>query len=199
MKFFNVSSVEECEKIIVSNLNNEIAFKSKKVDLLSSLGKLISKDIISNDYLPNYDRSTVDGYAVIAQDVYCASSSIPSFLKVVADIKIGEQPDVVLSKGQAAKITTGAVMPKGATGVVMVENVEILKDEIAVYSPIKTNENTIKKGEEVSPQNIVAKRGEKVTPFLIGVLAGLGISEVEIFDSINIAIISSGDELVDIT
>jgi len=199
MKFFSVSSVDDCIKIVKENLDQSKALKSIELDLNQALNKTLSLDILSNDFLPTYDRSTVDGYAVYAQDVYCASQSVPAFLKVVGNIKIGEIPSFSIKKGEAAQITTGAVLPQGATGVVMVENVEVIKDDLAVYSPIKQLENTIKKGEEVKPNDIVAKRGQKLTPFLVGVLAGLGITKVNVFDSYNVAIISTGDELVDFT
>lgn len=196
MKFFNVASVEECEKMIREHLKNEMSFCV--MPTLSALGKTLSKDIISSDVLPSYDRSTVDGYAVNVQDVYCASAAVPAFLKVVGRVKMGEMPSVEVGKGESVAIATGAVLPKGATGVVMIENVEVLKDEIAVYSPIKNAENTVKRGEEIELGQVVAKRGEKVTSFLVGVLAGLGIEKVEVYDKIRVAVISTGDELVDV-
>ena len=198
MKFFNVKSVEETKKLIKNNLNKSF-FSSIETNLFDSLGEIFSKDILSPEISPLYNRSTVDGFAVCAQDTFACSSSIPAFLKIVGKIKIGENPTFDIHPGEAAEIVTGATIPNGATGVVMVENVDVIKDTIAVNSPIKPNENIIKAGEEISIGQKIVKIGEFVTPLNIGVLSSIGITSIPTYRKIKIGIISTGDELVDIS
>jgi len=194
MDFFKVISENEFKEIVKSNLTSEVVSFHKE-SLINSLGKILACDVKSPSILPLYDRSTVDGYAVVANDVFCASSSIPAFLNVVGTIAIGEMPKTSIKKGECVYVATGALIPDGATGVVMIENTEMLKDQIAVYSPIRPYENIVKKSEEIKVDDIIAKKGEVVTPLLIGVLSSIGVKEVDIFNDINIGIISTGDEL----
>ena len=112
---------------------------------------------------------------------------------------MGEMPTLTLAKGEAIQIATGGVLPQGANAVVMVEHVEELKGELAVYSPVKQWENTVLQEEEITAGNVIAKRGDVVSPLMVGVLSSVGIEKVKVFDKIKVAIISTGDELVDVS
>ena len=160
------------------------------------MGFVLAEDVKSPDYFPPYTRSTVDGFAIRAEDAYCSSASIPAFLKIKGKILMGEMPTISLEKGEAIQIATGGVLPKVANAVVMVENVEELDGELAVYSPVKQWENTVLYGEEVKPQDVIAKRGEVVSPLMVGVFSSVGIERVDVYDKNKVAIISTGDELV---
>lgn len=197
MDFFNVVSLDSCKEIVKNNLPSCIN-DSTKIPIFSANGYVLAEDIISPDYFPPYTRSTVDGYAVIAKDVYCCSSSIPAFLHCKGKILMGETPDISISSGEAIKIPTGAILPNGADAVVMVENIDELDGEIAIYSPVSVGENVVLKGEELKPNSLIAKRGTKITPLLSGILASVGISKVKVYKPLNVAVISTGDELVDI-
>ncbi len=198
MKFFNVTSLNDCLKLIEERLPKS-AFSSIEKSTTDAVGLVLAKDVVSNDFFPPYTRSTVDGFAVKAEDVYCSSASLPAFLKIKGRILMGEMPTLTLEKGEAIQIATGGVLPKGANAVVMVENVEELKGELAVYSPVKQWENTVLYGEEVKDGDIIAKRGEIVSPLMVGVLSSVGIERVEVFDKVKTAIISTGDELVSVS
>ena len=196
MKFFKVTSLENTIEVVKDNLSDKI-ISSCIVPLRDSLGLMLSEDIISKEESPLYNRSTVDGYAVRIQDVGASTQAIPSFLKVVGNVKMGEKPDFTLKSGEAAYVATGSMIPEGASGVVMIEHVDLLKDSIAVYTPIGNNENIILKGEEISIGQTVAKKGDIIDPIKISILASLGISKVPVYNKIKLAIISTGDELVD--
>ena len=198
MKFFNVSSLNDCQKLIESRLPKN-AFLSIKKSTIDAIGCILSEDVKSLDFFPPYTRSTVDGFAIKAEDVYCSSDSVPAFLKKKGRILMGEMPSYRLEKGEAVQIATGGVLPEGANAVVMVENIEEVEDEIVVYAPVKKWENTVQYGEEVKTGDIIAKRGDIVTPLMVGVFSSVGIEKVNVFDKIKVAIISTGDELVDVS
>ena len=198
MKFFNVTSLDDCKAIVQKNLPKSATLCVTK-STVDAVGFVLAEDVISPDRFPPYTRSTVDGFAVKAEDVYCSSASLPAFLKVTGKILMGEMPTLTLAKGEAIQIATGGVLPQGANAVVMVEHVEELKGELAVYSPVKQWENTVLQGEEITPGNVIAKRGDVVSPLMVGVLSSVGIEKVKVFDKIKVAIISTGDELVNVS
>ena len=147
MQFFKVTSYENTKKVVEDNLKKIISSFYVEVD--QSLGKMLSEDIVSSEESPLYNRSTVDGYAVNITDVSASTQSIPSFLNIVGNIKMGEMPTVKINKGECAYVATGALIPEGANAVVMIEHVDVLKDQLAVYNPVANNENIILKGEEI--------------------------------------------------
>ena len=195
MQFFKVTSYENTKKVVEDNLRKIIS--SFYVDVDQSLGKMLSEDIVSSEESPLYNRSTVDGYAVNITDVSASTQSIPSFLNIVGNIKIGEMPTVKINKGECAYVATGALIPEGANAVVMIEHVDVLKDQLAVYNPVANNENIILKGEEIKVGQTVAKKGDIIDPIKISIFSSLGIAKVPVYEKIKIAIISTGDELID--
>lgn len=120
-------------------------------------------------------------------------------MKITGRLRIGEKSGVCVKSGDCVAIPTGGVVPDGANAVVMIEDVEVLNDEIAVYRPVKPWENVIRCGEELDKGSIVMNRGSIITPVAAGALAGLGIWRVDVFDGIKISVISTGDELVDVS
>ena len=195
MQFFKVTSYENTKKVVEDNLKKIIS--SFYVDVDQSLGKMLSEDIVSSEESPLYNRSTVDGYAVNITDVSASTQSIPSFLNIVGNIKMGEMPTVKINKGECAYVATGALIPEGANAVVMIEHVDVLKDQLAVYNPVANNENIILKGEEIKVGQTVAKKGDIIDPIKISIFSSLGIAKVPVYEKIKIAIISTGDELID--
>lgn len=198
MKFFSVTSLDDCKKLVEERIKKYALKKSNK-NTADAVNFVLAEDVKSPDFFPPYTRSTVDGFAIRAEDAYCSSASNPAFLRIKGKILMGEMPTISLEKGEAIQIATGGVLPEGANAVVMVENVEELDGELAVYSPVKQWENTVLYGEEVKPQDVIAKRGEVVTPLMVGVFSSVGIERVDVYDKIKVAIISTGDELVSVS
>lgn len=197
MKFFQVMAYEEAKNLIEKNVPSKV-LQTELLPLVNCVNRVCAKDIFASEQLPNYSRSTVDGYAVRAEDVFAASEGIPSILSLVGSIKIGTMPTIELKVGQAIEISTGAVLPNNCNAVAMEEHTERLKDKVAIYQALKVRENTVLKGEDLNYNEKVASSGQILTPMLLGVLAGVGVTKVEVFDTVNVAIISTGDELVSV-
>ena len=198
MEFFNVLSPEEVD-VTIEKIACLYRGESETIELLQSLDRIASQDVISPLNLPEFNRSTVDGYAVIAEEVMGASEAVPSFLGCSCEVMMGEKAGCNLQKGQAVYVPTGGMVPEGADGVVMIEYAEKLDDEtLLVYRPIAPLENMTLIGDDLKKDELVLPKGKKLTPYDIGLLAGLGISHVNVYKKPQIAVISTGDEVVDI-
>lgn len=173
---------------------------SETVLLAESPGRILFDDISSPENLPPFSRSTMDGFAVRAKDTFGCSESEPSILKVVNEIVMGESGQAIrLDPGQVCTIWTGGELPSKADAVVMVEYTSRLDDRtIEIFRPVAPGENVIQCGEDYSRNSIVLTKGQKLRPQDVGVLAGLGITMVPVYKRPVVAIISTGDELVDI-
>ena len=173
-------------------------FASVEKSVAESVFHVLKEDVVSPDAFPPYTRSTVDGYALQAEDVYCASAALPAFLRVKGRVMMGETPSCALQKGEAVAIPTGGLLPVGANAVVMLEHAEQLSDEIAVYAPVKQGENMVLRGEEVEQGDVIAHGGDVVSPLMAGVFASVGVEKINIYGKIKVAVLSTGDELVDV-
>lgn len=192
----NVVSFEEAIKITQDEFSAyEIA--SEKLDICNCLGRVLAEDIISNENIPPFDRSTVDGYAVLSADTFGAGESIPTMLSLTGEILMGEEAKNAVSSGECIKISTGGMLPEGADSVVMVEHTEQLIDGTClVFKAVSPFQNVTKKGDDVKIGQTVIKKGTKITSKHIGILCALGITEVECVRKLTVGIISSGDEIV---
>ncbi len=197
MKLLKVDSVEKVEEKIwdkVSTWNLE----TETISLDKALDKVLAVDLFAKDNIPGFNRSTVDGYAVIANDTAAASETIPVFLKNMGIIEMGKKAEIEIKNGECVEISTGGMLPINSDGVVMVEYTDGFgKDGIAVYSGIAVGENLLLKGEDAVEGQIILKKGQRLLPQHIGSLAAMGIVEVEVFKPLTITIISTGDELVE--
>jgi len=171
---------------------------SEKVDLLNAYSRVLSQDIIAKYDVPHFDRSAVDGYAVKAENTFGASTTNPILLKLVGSVEIGEKPDFEIKNGEAAKIATGAPIPEGANAVVMVEYTNDLGDYVEILNAVSPFKNVSRKGEDVKAGEVVIGRGEILQPQDIGILASLGIREVEVVRIPKIAVLTTGNELVEV-
>ncbi|MDD4839306.1 MAG: molybdopterin molybdotransferase MoeA [Clostridia bacterium] len=197
MNFFKVKTLEEATKVVKDNLPQKV-LSGDFVSLEKALNQIAYEDVFSLEELPPFNRSTVDGYAVCAQEVYCASESVPSILKVVGSVRMGEMPTQKLMRGEAIEIATGAVVPEGANAVVMIEHTERMNESIAIYQSAKVRENMLLRGEDIQEGEKVLSKGEKITALKLGVLAGVGVSKIKVYSHPKVAVISTGDELVGI-
>ncbi|MGL5644278.1 hypothetical protein, partial [Cetobacterium sp.] len=144
MRFFKTVSLKEAIDSIVSKLDKEL--KIEEVLLKNSLNKIIAENIVSNIDLPSFNRSTVDGYAVKAKDIYGASEFSPIPLKNIGDAKMGEENISKIELGQCMYIPTGGMLPVGADAMVMIEDCEALGEEILVNKGVAQLSNIIVKG-----------------------------------------------------
>lgn len=169
---------------------------SRTVPFESALGFCLAQDVQSDIDMPPFDRSAMDGYAVIAEDTVNA----PVELAVVEDIAAGHMPVKGILRGQASKIMTGAAVPEGADAVVKFEEAEDLpvNGRVKILRPADSGKNISKRGEDMQTGQTVLHKGMPVRPQEIGILATVGKSYVEVFSAPTVGIISTGDELVDV-
>ena len=171
--------------------------KSVKVSLKDALDQVLAEDIYGRVNIPDFRRSMVDGYAVIAKDTMGAGESIPVFLKVIDDVGMGEEATCVITPGTCAYVPTGGMIPDGADACVMVEYCEQFdSEEIAVYQATSVGRHVVDIGEDSKEGELLFKKGTKLRPQEIGALSAEGFTEVSVFKAPKISIISTGDELV---
>jgi molybdopterin molybdotransferase len=189
-------SVSEALKLLQGSIPERI-IPELNVPLQESFGRVISRDVVSPEDLPGFSRSTVDGYAVLSGDTFGASETTPAYLNVTREILMGDEPGFRLLKGEAAKIATGGMLPEGADSVVMFEHVQVIDGgTIEVQRAVAPAENVIQRGEDVQSGQLIVSRGRRLRPHDVAVMAGAGHSEVYVYESPSIAIISTGDEVV---
>lgn len=192
--FRELVSFESAKKIIFNKLNPKPT-GSERIPLLKAHLRTLSEDIISDLNIPPFNRSTVDGYAVKAEDTFGAEEKTPIKLNLAGTINIGLYPEIELGKGEAVEIVTGAPIPKGANAVVMVENTQKYKNQILIYRAATQDENLMKEGTDVKKSETVIKKGAVLDAPNIGVLAAIGLDFVQVFRLPKIAIISTGAEI----
>src|SRR4030043_1505279 len=185
-------SVEDALKLLFQHSPFKRA-KENNLPIEESYGMIISRDIVSPEDLPAFSRSTVDGFAVNSADTFGATDSLSSYLVIKDEILMGEKPDFELKKGEAARIATGGMLPEGADSVVMLEHTQQVDEKmIEVVKPIAPGENVIQAGEDAKKGEIVLKTGHRLRPQDIGALAGLGITDVRVYEKPRVSIISTG-------
>lgn len=198
MEFFSTVSVEEARDLINTHFT-DYKFESEDIDILDSLDRILANDIYSDIYVPEFDRSTVDGYGINVTDSHGATDSIPSILNIVGEVKMGEKTNQGIGPGEAIYVPTGGMIPQGANGVIMIENTEKLDDNtLLLYKAIAEGAHIVRKGEDIEKGSLVLKRGRKISPEIMGVLASLGIGRVRVYKRPKFYIISTGDEVIDL-
>jgi len=184
----------------LNKLKTYVNFKpeTEEVSLEEAYGRVLAEDIISKIDVPNFDKSAMDGYAVIAEDTYEASIFNPILLKIVGKNPIGEEPKVYLNHGEAVEVSTGSPLPKNANAVILLEwTKKISENLIEVYHSVHPWENVTRIGDDLRKGEVVLKKGVKLLPQDIGVLKVLGLEKIKVFKKPKVALISTGDELVE--
>jgi len=171
----------------------------EEVDLSSALGRVCGEDVSAPIDSPPYDRSAVDGYAVVAEDTFGATPTNPIELKIVGEVKAGAPPVGLpeVTRGLAVEIFTGAPIPPGANAVVPVEGARGRGDVVEVFSQVHPYENISRRGEDFRAGELVLRRGSIIKAWHIGAIASLGISRVKVLRRPRVALISTGSELAD--
>ncbi|MCL2642917.1 MAG: molybdopterin-binding protein [Candidatus Bathyarchaeota archaeon] len=193
--FRKLVTLEDAKKIIDENFK-PIVIGDEDVALLEAYSRVLKDDIVSSIDVPSFDRSTVDGYAVKAEDTFEADENQSVSLNISGVVFAGEQPKMVLGKGEAVEIATGAPLPEGANAVVMVEDVERLDNQLQVYTAVTPYLNVMKKGSDIKCGKTVLHARQVLGASEIGVLAALGLTKTRCFKPPMVAVISIGDEVV---
>ena len=170
--------------------------RAERVPTEEALDRVLAEPLISPQDLPNFRRSTVDGYAVYAEDTYGATAGLPAFLTVIGEAPMGQATDLDLGVGEAALVHTGGMVPEGANAVVMVEHTQRVDEtSIEVMKPVADGENVIQIGEDIRTGDQVLPPGHHLRPQDIGGLVALGVTQVSVAIPPRVAIISTGDEV----
>jgi molybdopterin molybdotransferase len=194
-EFFKVQTPDELYK----KLGRFKPLSSERVKLEDALHRVLSEPITSPINLPEFRRSTVDGFALKAKDTYGASEKNPAILRLVGEIPMGQISNIEVKEGEAIKVATGGMVPKGADAVQMVEFTECVDSyTLHAFKALSPLENVIQIGEDVKAGETVLHKGHLVRPQDIGLMAGIGKTQVHVYLRPRVGIISSGDEIVPI-
>jgi molybdopterin molybdotransferase len=194
-EFFKVKTIDQ----VLEYRSHFPSVQTEKVSLTESVGRVLAEDIQSDIDLPDFSRSIMDGFAVKGSSTFGASEGNPAYLTVTGSIAMGESPKLSVGPGDAVKISTGGMLPKGADSVAMIEHTEAIDDTtIEVYRSVAPGQNMIAVGEDIRKGEIILTRGRKLRPQEVGLLAALGKSTITAFKKPIIGIVSTGDEIVSI-
>ena len=190
-----VLSVAEAKEKILTAV--PMRTEQEIISLTAATGRTLAQPVAAEEDLPPFARSTMDGFAVRAQDTYGASEAMPALFDVRGEILMGLVPEVALAPGQALRIATGGMLPADSDAVAMVEHTEMLGDNVlALNRAVAPGENIITRGEDFRAGESILFPGKVLRPQDIGVLAALGQNRVAVAKKPRVAIFSTGDELV---
>lgn len=194
-EFLKLTPIQEALDILLSRV--QVTVSGERVQTINALGRVTTAPICSPIPLPQFPRSTVDGYAVRAADTFGASESLPAYLRVIGEVHMGSSPGFDLSPGEAGLIHTGGMLPDSCNAVVMLEYTQTVgADTVEILRPVAVGENTIKAGEDVHIGEEVIPSGRRIRPAEIGGLAAMGIIELEVARKPLVGLISTGDEVI---
>ena len=195
-EFLKLHSVEEAKSILWQHVEG-YQIKGETIETVDACGRFLFASLISQEYLPAFSRSSMDGYAVQVKDTYGASDNLPNYLKLIDEVPMGQAPRFTLHIGEAALIHTGGMLPAGADAVVILEQAQVTgQQELEVFKAVSSGENVILKGEDVKPGDVVIPAGKQLRPAEIGGLLALGHVRVQVAKKPRVAILSSGDEVI---
>jgi len=169
----------------------------EEIAIEEAYGRVLARPVHSPEDLPDFMRSTMDGFAVIAEDTFGATEGLPAYLKIAGEVKMGEAPAFSIKRGECARIPTGGMLPAGADAVLMLEHAnEISETEIEALKPVPPGQNLIRKGEDAGKGELLLKGGCLLRPQDIAAFAGVGIIKVNVYKKPRVSIIVTGDEII---
>src|SRR3981081_1601451 len=186
--------VEEASERILAEIRT---LATEPVPLRAALGRGWAEAIAATVTMPPWSNSSMDGYAVRSADITPVMKGEPVTLRVVGTIAAGDFAQRPLKRGEAMRIMTGAPIPAGADSVIRKEDTDGGSEKVEIREARDGGKNIRGAGEDYQSGDLLAKRGAPVKPALLGVLASTGIASVQVFRRPRVAIISSGNELVD--
>ena len=192
--FFKVVAPSEARDILlrVSPVTTEA------VDTVRARGRVLAEDLYSKVDLPHFARAAMDGYAVIAKDTFGASASQPGYLKFAGTVEMGKEATRPIEKREAVRISTGGMMPPGSDAVVMVEYTEeAATGTVEIHRGVSPGQNVIQVGDDIQKGAPVFARGRRLRAHDLGALTGIGVSKINVYKKPRVALISTGDEIVE--
>jgi molybdopterin molybdotransferase len=194
-EFLKLVEPQKALDLLLSHL--EITPEGELISTREALGRITKRDVLSPHPLPEFRRSTVDGFAVKAGSTYGAGETLPAYLHLVGEVPMGGKPNFEIQEGQSAVIHTGGMLPEGADAVVMMEYTQVLEDDqVEIYRASAVGENVIEVGEDVRQNDVIVPAGIRLRVSEIGALMALGITELHVVRKPIVGILSSGDEVI---
>lgn len=193
--FFKVVAPKEALRILL-----EIPpVGTEKIATIEGRARVLAEDLYSQVDLPHFHRAAMDGYAVNAKDTFGASASLPAYLKLVGTVEMGKEATRPLGKGEAMRISTGGMLPPESDGVVMIEYTEEVGDNmVEIHRGVSPWQNVIRIGDDIKKGDPVFRRGRRLRGHDLGALTGIGISSLSVYKKPKVALISTGDEIVEV-
>jgi molybdopterin molybdotransferase len=189
-------SLEEALKLLLDSA--PLVERTERVSIREATGRVLAASAVSMLDVPPFDRAAMDGYAVIAEDTFDAGAYNPKALRCIERVFTGQVPARTVSRGECIEIATGAPMPAGADAVVMVEETEKSgADEVRVLTPVYPRQHVGRRAADISSGQQVLAAGDLLNPSRIGALAASGVLDVDVYAKPRVAILSTGNEIVD--
>jgi putative molybdopterin biosynthesis protein len=194
--FRKLLSFDEAKQILRQNISPK-PVGVENVSLSEAHDRVLAQDVVAPINIPPFMRSIVDGYAVKAADTFGASEEKPVSIRFCGQAAVGEAPNVVVEKGLAAEIATGAPLPEGADAVVMVEHTSRKGDNVFIRRPVSKGENMMAAGSDIRKGEKVLRKSQILASREIGILAAIGLTEVTVYKRPKVAILSTGAEVIE--
>ncbi|HET9834559.1 MAG TPA: molybdopterin-binding protein, partial [Vicinamibacterales bacterium] len=195
-QFLTVLDRDEAERRFRAAINTQPR-GVERVSVDAALGRVLAADVVSSVDVPSFDRSNVDGFAVVSDSTYGASEEQPRVVRLTDEIiHTGVVPSAAVGSGEAVAIATGAMMPRGADAVVMVEHADVRGDELRIARAVTPGSGVSFAGTDITTGETVLRRGQLLTSRDTGVLAAVGVSTVDVWRKPVVAILSTGDEII---
>jgi|WetSurMetagenome_2_1015567.scaffolds.fasta_scaffold00012_82 molybdopterin molybdotransferase len=173
------------------------ALPSENVGIEKCYGRTAASDINSQEDLPGFSRSSVDGFAVRSSDTYGAKETMPAYLTITDEVFMGQASGFEVKAGEAARIPTGGMMPEGADAVIMIEHAQVGAGSVLeALKPVASGENVIRADDDIKKGDPVIRNGWLLRPQDIGALAGIGKVSVDVVRRPVVSIICTGDEII---
>jgi molybdopterin molybdotransferase len=192
--FFKVLAPREALRLLLS----VEPVTAERILSVKGRARVLAEDLYSTVDLPHFHRAAMDGYAVKAKDTFGASQSLPAYLKLAGVVEMGKEAAQPLASGEAFRISTGGMMPPESDAVVMVEYTDETKAGLVeIHRGVSPWQNVIQIGDDIKQGELMFKRGRRLRAHDLGALTGVGISSIPVYKQPRVALISTGDEIVD--
>jgi len=169
----------------------------EEVPTYDAVGRVLAEDATSSQVLPDFRRSTMDGYAVQARDTFGASGTLPAYLTLIGEVAMGRGTDLKVEPSTTAIVHTGGMVPEGADAVVMVEHTQRAReDEVEILGRVAPGENVIQVGEDIAPGDLILPAGHRLRAQDVGGLLAVGITRLRVARQPRVAIFATGDEVI---
>lgn len=193
--FKKLTPIDDAWNVLLPHIK---LLEKEQINTIEAVGRFLADEITSAIDVPHFDRSAMDGYAVLAEDTFGVSPHKPKILQIIDNIEINQISSKELKTGTAIKVATGSPIPLGANAVIKIEDTKSNNGEIEIYSPLTPGKNVSKKGEDVKKNTVILKKFHQLRPQDVTLLIACGIAHIKVIKKPTVGIISTGSELIEL-